>query len=439
LYGVAVTGLLTESSASVPAAASPFTLADLGDVTNLTGSTINTNSNSAGITTFLRPEDGAWDPANDSDFYFNTTNSFTAPSRLWKLHFNNPLNPTLGGTITAVMDGTEGQKMMDNLTVDSWGHALLVEDVGNNAHNGRVLQYDFKTDAMITLASHDTARFISGGTKFLTQDEEATGIIDAQDILGAGMFLVADQAHYGISGELVEGGQLLALYNPASFNANPEISVWGNGLNIEKDDLFPSALDNTDFGTIDTGMKVTKVYTLKNAGPAALQVNGVSFGGVNASEFSLTGAPAFPATVAAGDSLKLNVQFAPKVVGLRTANITIRSNDYDEKSYTYALQGVALNNRTGIEDKNAAASFVKLYPNPTGDAATIAISLKKAEHFEVTILDLNGKQVTETLAQDLQAGDNKIHLNTSALPNGNYVVQVASENQMISVKLGVAH
>lgn len=439
LYGVAVTGLLTETSASVPTAGTTFTLADLGDVSSLSGSTINTNSNTAGVTTFLRPEDGAWDPANDSNFYFVTTNSFGSPTRMWRLHFNNPADVTLGGTITAALKGTEGAQMMDNMTVDNWGHALTVEDVGGNAHLGKTWQHTFGTDTIKLIATHDTARFLTGGSKFLTIDEETSGILDVQEILGAGMFLMVDQAHYAIAGELVEGGQLLALYNPDTYNSNPEISIAGKGLNITKGDLFPSSTDNTDFGSIDTGMKVTQSFYVKNAGPASLKINSINFTGTNASEFTLLGTTTFPASIAAGDSLKLDVQFAPLVVGLRTAMITINSNDFDEKSYSYALQGVALNNRTGIDEKIASSSFIKLYPNPTADAATVAITLKKAEHFEITILDLNGKAVMETIAKELQAGDNNIAVSTSNLPNGNYIVQVASTNQIVSVKLAVAH
>ncbi|MDI9319636.1 MAG: choice-of-anchor D domain-containing protein [Phycisphaerales bacterium] len=439
LYGIAVSGFLTETSASVFPSATVFALANLGDVSSLTGATINTNSNTLGITTFLRPEDGAWDPANDSNFYFNTTNAFGSPSRLWKLTFFNPDNLTAGGKITAVLDGTEGQQMFDNMSIDNWGHSIHQEDVGNNAHLGKIWQYDFAKDSSKIIATHDSTRFLTGGSKFLTQDEEASGVIDMQEILGPGMFLFVDQAHHATTPELVENGQLLALYNPDTYNSNPEVSVSGNGLNISKDDLFPSIADNTDFGTIDTGMKVTKVYTIKNAGPGKLNITNIGFSGVHASEFTLIGAPSFPTAINAGDSLKLNVQFAPKVVGLRIATVTINNNDFDEKIYAYALQGVALNNRTGIANTTAAASFVKLFPNPTGDLATISINLKKEEHFEISVLDLNGRKVMETIAQNFQSGENKIGLNTSSLPNGSYIVEVASSNQTISIKMLIAH
>ena len=37
-----------------------------------------------------------------------------------------------------------------------------------------------------------------------------------QGILGAGWFMLFDQAHYAIAGPAVDGGQLLAFYNPAT-------------------------------------------------------------------------------------------------------------------------------------------------------------------------------------------------------------------------------
>ncbi|MES2559863.1 MAG: choice-of-anchor I family protein [Bacteroidota bacterium] len=221
LFGVAVTGLATEVSASFPAPNSPFTMVDLGFVKDSTGASLNTRSNNLGVTTFLRPEDGAWDPANPNELYFVTTNAFTSPSRLWKLHFTDIANPELGGTITALLDGTEGPKMMDNITIDKYGHVLIQEDPGNQVHLSKTWQYTIATDKLDLLASHDSTRFISGGANYLTQDEEVSGIIDMEDILGAGNFIVVDQAHYVQPGELVEGGQLLRQFNPATANGIP--------------------------------------------------------------------------------------------------------------------------------------------------------------------------------------------------------------------------
>lgn len=219
LYGVTVTGLLTETNASVPSANTTFTLSDLGAIRDSSGAAINRISNNLGVTTFLRPEDGAWDPKAPNDFYFATTNSFAGNSRLWRLRFTNVATPEIGGTITAVLEGNEGQRMMDNIGMDNFGHILIVEDVGGNAHIGKTWQYTIVTDELKMIAAHDTTRFLVGGSRFLTQDEEASGIVDAQDVLGAGYFLVVDQAHYPVAGEQVEGGQLLTLFNPDTYIA----------------------------------------------------------------------------------------------------------------------------------------------------------------------------------------------------------------------------
>jgi hypothetical protein len=52
--------------------------------------------------------------------------------------------------------------------------------------------------------------------RFITIDEESTGIIDVSDILGPGHLLFAVQSHKSVGGELVEGGQLLHMYDPAA-------------------------------------------------------------------------------------------------------------------------------------------------------------------------------------------------------------------------------
>ena len=105
--------------------------------------------------------------------------------------------------------------MFDNITVNAQGKIILQEDVGNNAHLGKVWEYDPSTDSLTQLAQHDPSRFLSGGANFLTQDEESSGVIDVSHILGSAgenVYLVDTQAHYSLPGELVEGGQLQLIH-----------------------------------------------------------------------------------------------------------------------------------------------------------------------------------------------------------------------------------
>jgi hypothetical protein len=136
--------------------------------------------------------------------------------------FDDALHPELGGTIKLLLDGTEGQQMLDNLTVTSDGKVILNEDVGNNAHIGKVWEYDPFNDQLTLLAQHDPNRFdpnLNGpgvpGPNFITQDEESSGVLDVTDILGSAgqrAFLIDVQSHNSLGGELVQGGQLMVMY-----------------------------------------------------------------------------------------------------------------------------------------------------------------------------------------------------------------------------------
>jgi hypothetical protein len=103
--------------------------------------------------------------------------------------------------------------MLDNITINDRGQVLLQEDVGNNTRLGKLWRYYPDTDKLVEIAHHDEDRFAPGAPKFLTQDEESSGII-AAPFLGESWYLLDVQAHYSIPGELVEGGQLLAMHVP---------------------------------------------------------------------------------------------------------------------------------------------------------------------------------------------------------------------------------
>jgi hypothetical protein len=218
-----------------------FQLVDVSQFAGVGGpgpNTLDGDSQANGVTNFQRPEDGAWDPQNPSDFYFVTTSSFgsrpdenrTGETRLWRLRFTDPADPSKGGKVTLLVNGpvgtadnpastgtqsvsSPGPQMFDNITVNDRGQVIALEDVGNQAYLGGVWVYDIATGTLDENAEHDPSRFTPGAPDFLTKDEESSGVIPAP-FLGESWYLLDVQAHYPIAGELVEGGQLLALHIP---------------------------------------------------------------------------------------------------------------------------------------------------------------------------------------------------------------------------------
>jgi hypothetical protein len=264
LFGIAVQGVADESrSDGIDAGAgaadgdidrskAAFSLVELGergDVSRWDRAPLESDAEAKGVTDFLRPEDGAWDPTNPNAFYFVTTDAFNAHeaygtpqtaadgmSRLYKLTFKDAADPAKGGTIEMLLDGTETTNMMDNITVNSRGQVLIQEDPGNEQYSAKIWLYDPNADTrkagsdkgnsgLTLLAEHDVSRFGDRDADPSTPDrpatppfntnEESSGIIDVSDIFGTrgeDVYLLDVQAHYTTGDpQTVEGGQLLAM------------------------------------------------------------------------------------------------------------------------------------------------------------------------------------------------------------------------------------
>jgi hypothetical protein len=199
-----------------------FELVELGadgDVSALSGLALEEDAIAHDVFRMLRPEDGAWDPRGEGDdaLYFVTTASISPlrNSRLWRLRFDDIDRPLDGGTVEILLTNTAG-RMFDNVTIDRLGRVLLQEDTGNNPWVAKIWVYGIATGTLTEVAHHDPELFQPGvnPARFITQDEESSGIIDAQHILGEGWFLfvVQNHKHDDADPELVQGGQLLAMY-----------------------------------------------------------------------------------------------------------------------------------------------------------------------------------------------------------------------------------
>jgi hypothetical protein len=223
-YGIAVAGISAEDRMAGIPAGTRFSLVPSTD---------------ASVTKFWRPEDGAWDTKKPNRYYFVTTDRFdqvkdgtgtqVGRSRLWRLTFDDITMPEAGGKIEMMLDGTEAQNMLDNITVDENGKLILLEDVGNDPHNGKVFSFDPNTRALAQIAKHDPARFgdigVPPGPGF-NQDEETSGVIDITELVENtrgyntrkyNYFLIVDQAHFVVAATdpaIAEKGQFLMIKAP---------------------------------------------------------------------------------------------------------------------------------------------------------------------------------------------------------------------------------
>jgi hypothetical protein len=268
-----------------------FDLHNFGNVVRKSGDALDQES-LAEITSFQRVEDGAWDPNRPSDFYFVTTgrvessssrstfDDVTNASRLWRLSFDDISNPEAGGEIELVLDGATGTKnglsdaqpvMMDNLTFTHDGRILIQEDPGNYERLAKIWLFNPEDGTLKEVVAASSAQFGSAANPaFITKDEESSGIIDASEILGPGWYLFDVQVHRSLGGELVEGGQLVA-------------------MQITEAKAFPSFRVQPKSQTATIGDTIVVTADVVGSGPFSYQWfwNGVAIPGATTREVTL--------------------------------------------------------------------------------------------------------------------------------------------------------
>ncbi|MCP5008947.1 MAG: choice-of-anchor D domain-containing protein, partial [Aestuariibacter sp.] len=92
------------------------------------------------------------------------------------------------------------------------------------------------------------------------------------------------------------------------------------------------------FGDVETGTQRDKLITVSNVGTADLTITSLS---TTNGQFTIVG-PATPAVVAAGGNVKVTVGLTPSSDGVKTADLTIVSDDPDEGTITVALSGTGV-------------------------------------------------------------------------------------------------
>ena len=151
-------------------------------------------------TELSRVEDGEWDPNNPNVFYFVTTESSKYPTSttpnpatptvsrdggaLWRLTFVDGQNPDLGAKIEMLLDGSEAPYLSkpDNIAVTHNGIILVQEDPGGNDAVARIVAFRPSDSKMVVISEFNKDYFVKGASNFWTNDEEASGIIEATDL-----------------------------------------------------------------------------------------------------------------------------------------------------------------------------------------------------------------------------------------------------------------
>lgn len=212
----------------------------------------------------------------------------------------------------------------------------------------------------------------------------------------------------------------------------------GGTNNIVNGNTIPNAFNNTLFAITSIGDYQDKDYRIQNLGTSNLSLTGtprVAIGGTHPSDFTVLAQPA--ATISASGDVVFVIRFAPTGAGVRTAIVTIESNDV---TYTYTIQGTGQAPEIDVYGNGsviAPGSTVTSLDNHTNFGNANVTSGTKIRHFY--IMNTGGDDLEITLPvviSGLHASDFTITAvpDTNVVPNNGTLLQITFDPSALGLR-----
>ncbi|MBU3822833.1 choice-of-anchor D domain-containing protein [Flavobacteriaceae bacterium XHP0103] len=156
------------------------------------------------------------------------------------------------------------------------------------------------------------------------------------------------------------------------YSQSQDINVRGGSpyTNISFGDTSPTTAKGTQFGSTQIGTPVVRTFEIQNTHSGGnpsnnvLTISSITKSGTNAADFTITSSIT---NITRNNSATFTISFNPTAAGLRTATITINSNDTDENPWTFRIEGTGTIPPPEIDIRGLGTSI------PSGDVTPITI------------------------------------------------------------------
>lgn len=126
------------------------------------------------------------------------------------------------------------------------------------------------------------------------------------------------------------------------------------------------------------------------------------------------------------DMADYGAQGMPKIVVMAGANHTIFYNANDvvnasdlQSAINSALQVI------GINENNAFASSLTIFPNPSSEKSEVKFSLLENTRVEISLFDMRGACISDIYEGKLAQGEHNIGFSTSGIASGTYLLRIS--------------
>ncbi len=174
-------------------------------------------------------------------------------------------------------------------------------------------------------------------------------------------------------------------------------------------DVAPYPME-IDFETVIVGETATRDLTIRNAGLQSLEVTDLVFFGDG-----FTHNINLPLVIEPCSEIAVSISFSSTITGAFESEVTIYSDDEDETECVVSLTGWVEEN--DVDENPAVITETALhanYPNPFNSSTTIQFDLQTSEMVTLEVFNVPGQRVAVLLQQQMPAGLNTIHWNTSS-------------------------
>ena len=259
------------------------------------------------------------------------------------------------------------------------------------------------------------------------------------------MFLVVDQAHYGIAGEVVEGGQFLSLFNPDTYAACA--SYTGN-ISVTPSPAVQGQLPNTIF--VGYGPESVQLTASVASGFPPYTYTW-STGDTNkvmmvSPDTTTTYTVIIKNAFGCADTVKQTIYVKDIRDGIKNKVFICHNGHTQSISVNAVPAHLAQGDQLGVcPDAAHATTLINaqqnafLYPNPSHNTATIAFDLAHEEKVSITVVNIDGKVVMQQLDKKVNAGKQQINLSTASLKEGTYFVLLTHGATTSKMKMVVLH
>jgi len=193
-----------------------------------------------------------------------------------------------------------------------------------------------------------------------------------------------------------------------------------------------AGLERLDFGAIRPGFTRRMETVLFNGNTNPITIERIN---IDNDLFTLDTSVHTPLTLRMGDYRRLYVDFTPQAEGEALGAMTFTCND--DTPPTVQLAGVGDNEAAAPREARFPLKYNlgAAYPNPFNAVVTIPFSLPRAGAVQLTVHNLNGREVTKVVDGVLSAGNHSIAFNAEGLPAGIYIYRLEAGGFIAAAKM----